>query len=83
MRLRSRSKSSSRTSTPSTRTLPPVASKSRGISDSSVVLPAPVLPMIAVVCPASARKLMSRSTGDLGTRVLEPHVAQLQLPVAA
>ena len=57
------SESSSRTSTPSTSTSPPVASNSRGISESSVVLPAPVLPMIAVVWPGPARKLMSRSTG--------------------
>ncbi len=40
-----------------------MASKSRGTSDSSVVLPAPVLPMIAVVSPAPARNEMSRSTG--------------------
>src|SRR6266545_4023399 len=57
------SKSSSRTSTPSTRTAPPVTSNSRGTSDSSVVLPAPVPPMIAVTSPARARKLMSRRTG--------------------
>ena len=40
-----------------------MASNSRGTIESSVVLPAPVLPMIAVVCPGSAVKLTSRSTG--------------------
>ena len=56
--------SQSRTSTPSTRTDPPVASKSRGISEIRVVLPEPVEPMIAVVWPGSAVKVMSRSTGE-------------------
>ena len=57
------SKSSSRTSTPSTSTEPSVTSNSRGTSDISVVLPAPVLPMIAVTSPGRAWKLMSRRTG--------------------
>ena len=43
--------SRSRTSTPSTRTVPPVTSNSRGTRLSSVVLPLPVLPMTAVVSP--------------------------------
>ena len=43
--------SSSRTSTPSTSTVPPVASNSRGTRLSSVVLPLPVLPMTAVISP--------------------------------
>ena len=63
IRSHSSSGSISRTSTPSTRTAPPVTSSRRGTSDSSVDLPAPVLPMIAVVRPGSARKEMPRSTG--------------------
>ncbi len=35
---------------------PPVTSNSRGIRETSVVLPAPVLPMIAVVWPGAARE---------------------------
>ena len=52
IRLHSTSGASSRTSTPSTNTEPDVASNSRGTRWSSVVLPEPVLPMIAVVSPA-------------------------------
>ena len=63
MRDQSSSGSSSATSTPSTSTMPLVASKRRGMRLTSVVLPAPVLPMIAVVLPAPARKVMSVSTG--------------------
>ncbi len=61
---RSTSGSSVRMSAPLTRTSPPVTSTSLGTRFTSVVLPAPVLPMIAVVLPASARKEMSRSTGS-------------------
>ena len=53
----------SRTSAPSTSTVPPVASNRRGTRFNSVVLPAPVLPMIAVVCPARTLIEMSHSTG--------------------
>jgi len=57
---------------------PPVTSISRGMSESNVVLPAPVLPMIAVVLPGSARKEMSRRTGSAapgcGTRRAELHL---------
>ena len=63
MRLHSSSGSMSRTSCPSTSTVPPVVSNSRGTRLSSVVLPAPVLPMIAVVSPATALNEMSQSTG--------------------
>ena len=51
------------TSTPSTRTLPPVASNSRGIRLIRVVLPLPVPPMMAVIWPGSASRLMPHSTG--------------------
>jgi hypothetical protein len=47
-----------------TSTEPAVASNSLGTRETRVVLPAPVLPMIAVVRPASARKVMLRSTGS-------------------
>ena len=59
----SRSGSRSRTSTPSTSTSPSVASKRRGSRLTSVVLPAPVLPMMAVVVPAVAVKSRFVSTG--------------------
>ena len=78
----SRSGCSSRTSTPSISTVPVVASNSRGIRFTRVVLPEPVLPMIAVVCPARAVKLISDEHGLLGTRVGEADVAHLQLAVA-
>lgn len=58
------SRSASRTSTPCTRTVPPVASNSRGIRLTSVVLPAPVDPMIATVSPGAARKLTPSMTGS-------------------
>ena len=45
------------------RPLPPVTSNSRGTSDSSVVLPEPVLPTTAVVVPGRAAKEISCSTG--------------------
>ena len=47
-----------------------------------MVLPAPVLPMIAVVCPALAVKLMPGEDGLLGTRVGESDVAHFQLAAA-
>ena len=56
--------SRSRTSTPSTSTLPPVASNSRGIRLSRVVLPLPVPPMMAVISPGRATRPMSHSTGS-------------------
>ena len=63
IRLQSNSGSIARTSNPSTRTAPPVASKRRGTRLRSVVFPAPVLPMIAMVSPAFAVNEMSQSTG--------------------
>ena len=59
----SRTSSSSRTFTPSTNTSPPVASNSRGIRLSSVVLPEPVLPMMAVTSRGRAVRLTPLSTG--------------------
>ncbi len=56
-----------------------MASNSRGISDISVVLPAPVLPMIAVVCPGWAASEMPERTGAGRTRVGEADVDQLEL----
>ena len=56
IRDQSTSGSRSRTSTPSTRTAPEVASKSRGTRLTSVDLPAPVEPMIATVWPGRARE---------------------------
>ena len=43
-----------------------------------MVLPEPVLPMIAVVCPARAASEMSAEHRRLGARVVEPDVAQLE-----
>ena len=43
-----------------------------------MVLPLPVPPMIAVVWPGSAVRLMSLQHGLLGARIPELHVAQLQ-----
>ncbi len=63
MRVQSIWGSRSRTSTPSTDTVPDVASNSRGTRETSVVFPDPVLPMTAVVCPATARNEMPDSTG--------------------
>jgi hypothetical protein len=63
IRAHSSSGSRSRTSIPSIRTVPAVGSLSLGISSSSVVLPAPVEPMIAVTFPGSAVNEMSSSTG--------------------
>jgi hypothetical protein len=62
IRDQSASGASSRTSTPSTSTLPLVASNRRGTRLTSVVLPAPVLPTMAVVRPAVVVKEMSLST---------------------
>ena len=56
-----------------------MASNSRGISDSSVVLPAPVLPMIAVVWPGWRGKRDAREHGTGRTGVGEPDVDQLEL----
>ncbi len=65
MPIRAHSSSGSRwrTSTPSTSTVPAVASESRGMRSSIVVLPAPVEPMIAVISPGLATNEMSASTG--------------------
>ena len=59
----SASRSASRTSTPPTRTVPPVASNSRGRRETSVDLPAPVDPTIATVSPGSARNVMPERIG--------------------
>ena len=67
---------------PSIRTAPEVASKSRGTSDSSVVLPDPVLPMIAVVRPGSGVEGHASQDRLAGARVGQRHVAQLE-PAAA
>ncbi len=56
--------SSSRTSTPPTSSDPAVTSISLGMRLTRVVLPLPVPPMIAVVRPGSAARLMSCSTGS-------------------
>src|SRR5690554_2745810 len=56
MRDHRSSSATSRTSTPSTRTAPPVTSNSRGTRLSKVDLPEPVEPMIAVVLPGSATR---------------------------
>ena len=63
MRFHRISGSISRTSTPSISTAPLVASNSRGTRPMSVVLPAPVLPMIAVMRPAVVVNEMPSSTG--------------------
>ena len=62
-RVRSSGSVSSRMSVPSSRMAPPVTSASRGISWSSVVLPAPVAPTSASVSPGSSSRPMSLSTG--------------------
>ena len=79
--LHSTSGSSSRTSTPPTSTSPAVPSNSRGMRLTSVVLPAPVLPTIAVVWPGAVANEMSLSTGVLGARVVEADVAELERAV--
>ena len=76
----STSGSSSRTSTPPTSTEPDVASNSRGTKPTRVVLPAPVLPTMAVVVPATVVKEMSRQHRLLGAGVVEADVAQLESP---
>src|SRR5439155_5616550 len=55
--------SRSRTSTPSMSTAPEVTSKRRATKLIRLVLPEPVLPMMAVVSPASDVNEMSSSTG--------------------
>ena len=65
---------------PSTRTRPSVASNNRGTSESNVVLPAPVLPMIAVVFPGDAVKLMSRSTGSAAPGYWKPACSKTSSP---
>ena len=73
----------SRTSTPSTSTSPSTTSNRRGISDSSVVLPAPVLPMIAVVRPARRRQADVAQHRHLGAGIAERDAAQLDVARAA
>jgi hypothetical protein len=63
MSCQSGSSSCSRTSTPLTRTLPSVGSESRGMRLSSVVLPLPVPPMIALTWPGRRVNDRSLSTG--------------------
>ena len=53
----------SRTSTPPTRTAPAPASQNRAARRSTVDLPAPEGPTMAVTAPGSASKDTSRSTG--------------------
>ena len=55
-----------------------MASNSRGISETSVVLPAPVEPTIATVSPRSARNEMSVEHGVLGAGVGELDALELQ-----
>ena len=62
MAARSESWVSWRTSTPSTNTAPPVTSWSRGISDASVVLPAPDGPTTATIRPGGISRSTSVST---------------------
>ena len=57
----------SRTSTPSTVIWPLQASWKRGMRLASVLLPAPVTPMIATVSPGLTSKLTSCSTGRPGS----------------
>ena len=71
--------SRSRTSTPPSSTAPAVASNSRGISWSSVVLPAPVLPTIAVVWPGAGGEGDVGQHRVFGARVVEADVAELDL----
>ena len=61
-RARTLASVASRRSHPSTRTLPSSGSNSRGISETSVLLPAPVGPTSASVSPARTSRLTSRST---------------------
>ncbi len=60
---RSETRSTSRTSAPSIRTDPVVASYSRGSSETSAVLPEPIAPTSATVLPASISRSMSRRAG--------------------
>ena len=48
---------------------PPVTSNSRGTRLIRVVLPLPVLPMIAVVCPGRASRLTLAQHRRLGARI--------------
>jgi len=82
-RLHRYSGSRSRTSTPSTSTCPPVASKRRGTSPSNVVLPAPVLPMIAVVVPGAAVNVTSCSTGASAPGYVNPAPRSSSAPVGS
>ena len=61
--LHSCSSSWSRTSVPLTSTVPPVASKNRGMRLSSVLLPLPVPPMMAQAWPGRRVNVRSRRTG--------------------
>ena len=63
MAARSVERESSRTSTPSRNTVAGGGSIRRGNTDSSVVLPLPVAPTIATVCPGSTTRSTSRRTG--------------------
>ena len=76
---RAASGSRRRTSTPSTYTSPAVTSKSRGTRLTSVVLPAPVEPMIAVVCPGGAVNDEVAQHRRVGAGVGELDAAELQL----
>ena len=64
MARRSSARSMSRMSTPSRVTEPCVTSYRRGMSWTRVDLPQPVEPMMAVVRPGSAVKLMCSSIGQ-------------------
>ena len=55
--------SSSRRSTPSSSTRPAVGSQNRAASRAIVVLPAPVMPTTAIVCPPGISRSRSVSTG--------------------
>ena len=67
--------------TPPTSTWPSVLSNRRRMRLTSVDLPAPVLPTIAVVWPGAVANEMSHSTGMLGARVVEADVAELERAV--
>ena len=78
MRLHSSSGSMSRTSTPSTSTVPPVASNSRGTRLSNVVLPATGAPDDR---GGLARDCLERDVAQhrvVGAGIVELHVAQLE-----
>ena len=77
MRPQRASRSCSRTSTPSTRTWPSVASYSRGMRLMSVLLPEPVLPTNAVISPGEARNERSWRTGCSAPGIAEVHAPEL------